>query len=164
MKQFQILIDKIIDNITNILTYLLVSMIILVFITVIIRYMLNISYVALQELIMYFHAILFMFGISYALKEKSHVKIDIIYNSLKKKYQYFISMLGTIFFIIPTSLFITYSSMDMVIQSWSLLEGSSEAGGLDLIFILKTIIPIMGILIFLQALSDLIKYMDSYKT
>tara|TARA_B100000035_G_scaffold139112_1_gene118556 strand:- start:2059 stop:2553 length:495 start_codon:yes stop_codon:yes gene_type:complete len=164
MKQFQILIDKIIDNTTNILTYLLVSMIILVFITVIIRYMLNISYVALQELIMYFHALIFMFGLSYALKEKSHVKIDIIYNSLNKKNQYFISMLGTIIFIIPTSLFIVYSSMDMVTQSWSLLEGSSEAGGLDLVFILKSVIPIAGFLIFLQALSDIIKYMDKYKT
>ena len=164
MKQFQILIDKVIDNIAKILTYLLVSMIILVFITVIIRYMLNISYVALQELVMYFHALIFMFGLSYALKEKSHVKIDIIYNSLSKKNQYFISMLGTIIFIIPTSLFITYSSIDMVTQSWSLLEGSSEAGGLDLVFILKSVIPITGVLIFLQALSDIIKYVDRYKT
>ena len=126
--------------------------------------MLNISYVALQELIMYFHALIFMFGLSYTLKEKSHVKIDIIYNSLNKKNQYFISMLGTIIFIIPTSLFIVYSSMDMVTQSWSLLEGSSEAGGLDLVFILKSVIPITGFLIFLQALSDIIKYMDKYKT
>ena len=126
--------------------------------------MLNISYVALQELVMYFHALIFMFGVSYALKEKSHVKIDIIYNSLSKKNQYFISMLGTIIFIIPTSLFITYSSIDMVTQSWSLLEGSSEAGGLDLVFILKSVIPITGILIFLQALSDIIKYVDRYKT
>ena len=164
MKQFQILIDKVIDNIAKILTYLLVSMIILVFITVIIRYMLNISYVALQELVMYFHALIFMFGVSYALKEKSHVKIDIIYNSLSKKNQYFISMLGTIIFIIPTSLFITYSSIDMVTQSWSLLEGSSEAGGLDLVFILKSVIPITGVLIFLQALSDIIKYVERYKT
>jgi len=163
MKQFQILIEKVIDSITNTLAYLLVLMIILVFITVFTRYILNISYVALQELIMYFHAIIFMFGVSYALKEKSHVKIDIIYNSLNKKYQYYISMLGTIIFIIPTSLFITYSSMNMVIQSWSLLEGSSEAGGLDLIFILKSVIPITGFLIFIQALSDIIKYMDRYK-
>ena len=126
--------------------------------------MLNISYVALQELVMYFHALIFMFGVSYALKEKSHVKIDIIYNSLSKKNQYFISMLGTIIFIIPTSLFIIYSSIDMVTQSWSLLEGSSEAGGLDLVFILKSVIPITGVLIFLQALSDIIKYVDRYKT
>ena len=163
MKQFQILIEKVIDSIANTLAYLLTLMIILVFITVFTRYMLNVSYVALQELIMYFHAILFMFGVSYALKEKSHVKIDIIYNSLNKKYQYYISLLGTIIFIIPTSIFITYSSMDMVIQSWLLLEGSSEAGGLDLIFILKSVIPITGFLIFIQALSDIIKYMDRYK-
>ena len=72
-------------------------------------------------------------------------------------------MTGTLIFIIPTSLFIIYISMDMVIQSWSLLEGSSEAGGLDLVFILKTIIHVTGFLIFLQAISDIIKYLDSNK-
>tara|TARA_A100000164_G_C21570485_1_gene613773 strand:- start:290 stop:607 length:318 start_codon:yes stop_codon:yes gene_type:complete len=104
-----------------------------------------------------------MFGISYTLKEKSHVKIDVIFNSLSEKNQLLVLLIGTFIFIIPTSLFITYISIDMVIQSWSLLEGSSEAGGLDLVFILKTIIPLTGCLIFLQAISDMIKYLDSYK-
>ena len=46
----------------------------------------------------------------------------------------------------------------MVTQSWVILEGSSEAGGLNLVFILKSLIPISGILIFLQGISELIKH------
>jgi TRAP-type mannitol/chloroaromatic compound transport system permease small subunit len=99
-----------------------------------------------------------MFGISYALKENSHVKIDVLYNSLNKRIQRVISIAGLVSFILPTALFIIYISIDMVTQSWMILEGSSEAGGLNLVFILKSLIPISGVLIFLQGISELIKH------
>ena len=61
-------------------------------------------------------------------------------------------------FILPTALFVIYISIDMVTQSWVIFEGSSEAGGLNLVFILKSLIPISGVLIFLQGISELIKH------
>ena len=158
MKQFQILIDKLTDNIANVLLYILIVLIVLVFSTVFFRYVFNMSYIIIQEIIMYLHALIFMFGISYALKENSHVKIDVLYNSLNKRTQKVISIAGLVSFILPTALFIIYISIDMVTQSWMILEGSSEAGGLDLVFILKSLIPISGILIFLQGISELIKH------
>ena len=158
MKQFQILIDKLTDNIANGLLYILIALILLVFSTVFFRYVFNMSYIIIQEIIMYLHALIFMFGISYALKENSHVKIDVLYNTLNKKAQRVISIAGLVSFILPTALFIIYISIDMVTQSWMILEGSSEAGGLNLVFILKSLIPISGVLIFLQGISELIKH------
>ena len=158
MKQFQILIDKLTDNITNGLLYILIVLIVLVFSSVFFRYIFNMSYIIVQEIIMYLHALIFMFGISYALKENSHVKIDVIYNRFNKRTQRVISVAGLVSFILPTALFIMYISIDMAKQSWVILEGSSEAGGLNLVFILKSLIPITGILIFLQGISELIKH------
>ena len=158
MKQFQKLIDKLTDNIASGLLYILIALILLVFSTVFFRYVFNMSYIIIQEIIMYLHALIFMFGISYALKENSHVKIDVLYNTLNKKAQRVISIAGLVSFILPTALFIIYISIDMVTQSWMMLEGSSEAGGLNLVFILKSLIPISGILIFLQGISELIKH------
>ena len=158
MKQFQILIDKLTDNIANGLLYILIALILLVFSTVFFRYVFNMSYIIVQEIIMYLHALIFMFGISYALKENSHVKIDVLYNTLNKRTQRVISIAGLVSFILPTALFIIYVSIDMVTQSWMILEGSSEAGGLNLVFILKSLIPISGVLIFLQGISELIKH------
>ena len=158
MKQFQILIDKLTNNITNGLLYILIVLIVLVFSTVFFRYVFNMSYIIIQEIIMYLHALIFMFGISYALKENSHVKIDVLYNTLNKRIQRVISIAGLVSFILPTALFIIYISINMVIQSWVILEGSSEAGGLNLVFILKSLIPISGVLIFLQGISELIKH------
>ena len=158
MKQFQILIDKLTDNIANGLLYILIALILLVFSTVFFRYVFNMSYIIVQEIIMYLHALIFMFGISYALKENSHVKIDVLYNTLNKRTQRVISIAGLVSFILPTALFVIYISIDMVTQSWMILEGSSEAGGLNLVFILKSLIPISGVLIFLQGISELIKH------
>ena len=158
MKQFQILIDKLTDNIANGLLYILIALILLVFFTVFFRYVFNMSYIIIQEIIMYLHALIFMFGISYALKENSHVKIDVLYNTLNKRIQKVISITGLVSFILPTALFIIYISIDMVTQSWVIFEGSSEAGGLNLVFILKSLIPISGVLIFLQGISELIKH------
>lgn len=158
MKQFQILIDKLTDNITDGLLYILIALILLVFSTVFFRYVFNMSYIIAQEIIMYLHALIFMFGISYALKENSHVKIDVLYNTLNKRIQRVISIAGLVSFILPTALFVIYISIDMVTQSWMILEGSSEAGGLNLVFILKSLIPISGVLIFLQGISELIKH------
>ena len=158
MKQFQILIDKLTNNIANGLLYILIVLIVLVFSTVFFRYVFNMSYIIIQEIIMYLHALIFMFGISYALKENSHVKIDVLYNSLNKRTQSVISIAGLVSFILPTALFIIYISIDMVTQSWMILEGSSEAGGLNLVFILKSLIPISGFLILLQGISELIKH------
>ena len=158
MKQLQILIDKVTNNIAYILLYMLIILIIIVFATVFFRYVFSISYVILQELIMYIHALIFKLGISYTLKEKAHVKIDIIYNILTKENQNLVSSVGILLFVLPTSLFISYISLDMVFQSWRVLEGSSEAGGLNLVFILKSLIPLTGILIFFQGLSELIKF------
>ena len=158
MKQFQILIDKLTDNIANGLLYILIALILLVFSTVFFRYVFNMSYIIVQEIIMYLHALIFMFGISYALKENSHVKIDVLYNTLNKRIQRVISIAGLVSFILPTALFVIYISIDMVTQSWVIFEGSSEAGGLNLVFILKSLIPISGVLIFLQGISELIKH------
>ena len=104
-----------------------------------------------------------MFGISYAYKEDSHVKIDILSNNISPKNSQILSIIGFIFFVMPFAIFLIYISTDMTMRSWSILEGSSEAGGLDLVFVLKTIIPLTGILILLQGISKLLKNIESLK-
>jgi TRAP-type mannitol/chloroaromatic compound transport system permease small subunit len=157
MFNFDKIIDNLIERISDFLMLLLLTMIMMIFISVICRFFFNVNFIALQELIMYFHATIFMFGISYALKKDAHVKIDIIYNILPKKIKTYISIASILLFILPMSIFLIYISIGMTIQSWSIFEGSSEAGGLDLVFILKTIIPLTGILILLQSMSQLLK-------
>ena len=45
------------------------------------------------------------------------------------------------------------ASLEYVGTSWSMLEGSREAGGLNAVFVLKTAIPAMAVMLFLQGFS-----------
>ena len=163
MNNFQSLIDQIIDIVSIFLIYILLLMIGLIILTIFLRYFFSIGSIVIQELIMYFHASIFMLGISYTYKENSHVKIDIFYNKLSKKNKIILSLIGDVLLIIPVAVFIILISFDMVSSSWNILEGSSEAGGLNLVFILKSLIPLSGFLILLQALSVLFKNLKALK-
>jgi len=163
MNNFQLLTEQIMNIISKLLVYILLSMIGLVILTIFLRYFFSIGSISIQELIMYFHASIFMLGISYTYKENSHVKIDIFYNKLSEKNKTILTLIGVILLIIPFAIFIIFISFDMVSSSWSIFEGSSEAGGLDLVFILKSLIPLSGFLILLQALSELFKNLQILK-
>ncbi|MEC9206203.1 MAG: TRAP transporter small permease subunit [Pseudomonadota bacterium] len=157
MKKLQEFLDDFIEKIGHGTSYIVVIMVFLVIITLFLRYVLNIGSVALQESIMYLHAIFFMIGISFAIKENAHVKIDILSNKFDSKQKSMVFILGVIFFMIPFSLFTIFISTDMVFNSWQIMEQSGEAGGLNFVYILKSIIPLAGILILLQSISELIK-------
>ena len=149
----------ILNKINHFTEYTTIRFFYLMFLTVIInillRYIFNINFIFLQELVMYMHAFIFLFGISICLKDNSHVRIDIFYNNLDIKTQSLIDKIGFIFFIIPFCIFVMYESTSMITRSWVMLESSSEPGGLPVVYILKSSIYIFSLLILLQAINKL---------
>ena len=55
----------------------------------------------------------------------------------------------------PARLFVVYESTSMITRSWVMLEGSSEPGGLPIVFILKSSIYLFSFLIFIQAVNKI---------
>jgi len=147
------------NRVTKLTEYITIQFFYIMFITVIInivlRYLFNINFIFLQELVMYMHAFIFLFGISLCLKEDTHVRIDIFSSKLKTGYRNLIDQIGLIIFIVPFCLFVIYESSSMIIRSWVMLESSSEPGGLPIVFILKTSIYIFSFLILLQAVNKI---------
>ena len=101
----------------------------------------------------YMHAFIFLFGISICLKEDTHVRIDIFSSKLGVGYRKLIDQIGIIILIIPFCVFVIYESTSMITRSWTMLEGSSEPGGLPIVFILKSSIYLFSFLIFIQAVN-----------
>jgi TRAP-type mannitol/chloroaromatic compound transport system permease small subunit len=147
------------NRVTKLTEYITIQFFYIMFITVIInivlRYLFNINFIFLQELVMYMHAFIFLFGISLCLKEDAHVRIDIFSSKLEIGYRNLIDQIGFIIFIVPFCLFVIYESSSMIIRSWVMLESSSEPGGLPIVFILKTSIYIFSFLILLQAVNKI---------
>lgn len=131
--------------------------VLITFIVVIFRYGFeNLYSIALQESAMYFHAMIFMLGASYTLKHDEHVRVDIFYQGFPRRLKALVNTLGTLFLLIPVCVFILWISTDYVLDSWANFEGSREAGGLPLVFILKSFIPVLAILLLSQSVSILI--------
>lgn len=115
--------------------------------TVVLRYFLGIGSVALQEVGIYLHGTVIMLGAGYTLVHDGHVRVDIFYRSWSRIQQARIDVIGTLLLLLPFAVFVSWSSSGYVASSWALLEGSPEAGGLPGVFVLKTMIPAMGLLL-----------------
>ena len=137
--------------------YFFYIMFILVIVNILLRYIFNINFIFMQELVMYLHAFIFLFGISICLKENSHVRIDVFSNKLDAEVKKYIEILGTVIFIIPFCLFVLYESSPIIMRSWEMLESSGEPGGLPFIYILKSAIYVFASLLLIQALGRLVK-------
>ena len=133
-----------------------ILMAITVFVVVILRYFFGINFIWLQESYVWMHAFIFMLGAGFTYFKDEHVRIDILYTNYSKKYKKFVNFLGNIFFLIPF-LFITWKySFPFVLKSFQMREVSREAGGLEMVFILKSAILFFVILMFIQVISKTI--------
>ncbi|MCE2593610.1 TRAP transporter small permease subunit [Motilimonas cestriensis] len=136
------------------LAWLLLVMVLLVLVVVLLRYGLDYGSIGLQESTLYLHAMTFMLGAGYTLKYDDHVRVDVFYRNFSAKTKAWVDILGFTFLLLPVCLFLFFSSWDYVIGAWRLLEGSPEPGGLPLVFILKTNLLLMPLLLLLQGISQ----------
>ena len=111
------------------------------------RYLFDTGSIALQEVAAYIHGALITLGAGYTLLHDDHVRVDIFYRGWSPRRRAVVDVIGTLALLIPFSVFVVSSSLGYVAASWRQLEGSAEAGGLPGVFVLKTLIPAMGVLL-----------------
>ena len=125
----------------------------LVFVIVVLRYGFNTGAIAAQETVQYLHAAIFMLGAAVALQADQHVRVDIFYRRFSARQQAWVNGLGHVVFTLPLCGLIGWGSWGYVIASWTAKEASPEPGGLPFVYLLKTLIPAMAVLLALQALA-----------
>lgn len=153
---FKHVIDSLNDVIGRYLSWLTLVMAILVVVVVATRSLFDAGSTALQESVTYLHATLFMLCLAYTAKEGGHVRVDIFYRRFSTPNKAWVNAVGALIFLLPFSLFLLFISAHFVIESWSIQEGSINPGGINAVFLLKTLLPLAGILLGLHALSELL--------
>ena len=148
-------IDKMTEKTGKLIAWLTVAMVVLSFAIVLLRYGFNLGWVGLQESVLYLHGITFMLGAAYTLKADGHVRVDIFYQRFSQKNKALVNLLGTIFLLLPVCIFIFCISFDYVALSWNIMEKSSEAGGLPIVFLNKSLILLLSVTLILQGIAEL---------
>jgi TRAP-type mannitol/chloroaromatic compound transport system permease small subunit len=121
-----------------------------------IRYAFGYSSNSWLELQWYMFAVFVMFGASYTFKKNEHVRVEILYLMLSERGQLKLDLIGTLFFLIPSCLLLSYLSWPFFMQAFVVGETSSNAGGL-LRWPIKFVLPAGFALIALQGVSEVIK-------
>ena len=127
------------------------------------RYVFGQNTILLQEGVNALHGLVLMLGIAYTLLEKGHVRVDILHSRLAERRRRAVDGFGHAVFLLPVAALILLTSLPYVAQSWRVAEGSAEVGGLPGVYLLKTLIPVMAVLLFAQGLSELIKALGKRK-
>ncbi|MDH3233832.1 MAG: TRAP transporter small permease subunit, partial [Alphaproteobacteria bacterium] len=117
------------------------------------RYVFGVSWLALQESIVYMHAAVFLAAAGYTLLHDGHVRVDIFYRPASARRQAFVDLCGAILFLLPMSVSIFVISFPYVAKSWRVLETSQEGSGIPAVFLLKTIILVYTVLVALQGIA-----------
>jgi TRAP-type mannitol/chloroaromatic compound transport system permease small subunit len=104
---------------------------------------------------MYLHGAFFMLAIALGVGENTHVRVDIFYSRLTPDQQGWIDLAGHILFLLPVAGFMVWVSLPYVGNSWRILEGSAEVGGIPAVFLLKTLIPLTGVLLIFQGIAGI---------
>ncbi|WP_299735144.1 TRAP transporter small permease subunit [uncultured Endozoicomonas sp.] len=150
-------IDTITERIGRVISWLTLFLVLVVCCVVVLRYLLNIGSIAMQESAMYLHSVVFLGASAYTLKHDGHVRVDVFYRNMSKKSQALVNSLGTVFLLVPVCLFIGFMSWDYIGRSWQILETSQDPGGLPFIYLLKSMILVMVVTLLLQGLSELLR-------
>ncbi|HHH50784.1 MAG TPA: TRAP transporter small permease subunit, partial [Campylobacterales bacterium] len=150
-------IDTITKKIGYLTAILAIFLALLVGYDALMRYLFSAGSIALQEIEWHIFDIVFLLGLSYALKHDKHVRVDIFFVNYSKQTKAIVEILSMLFLLIPFSLFFLQGSFDMALQSFVQNEISSDPGGLKYRFVIKSILFLAFILLVLQAISEVIK-------
>lgn len=150
-------IDALNRAIGQALCWFAVAMVLIQFGIVIGRYVFGVNSIWVQESVLYLHAALFMLAAGYTLQVDKHVRVDIFYAKASPATQRRIDIAGHLLLLLPAMAALAWWSWPSVRNAWKILEGPLSVGGIEAVFLLKTLIPLFCLLVALQSLAILLR-------
>ena len=150
-------VDAINRGVASVLRWFVVAMVLVQFAIVIGRYVFGVNSIWVQESVLYLHAGLFMLAAGYTLLIDKHVRVDIFYAKVRPEIRRRIDIFGHLFLLFPSMLALLWWSWPSVRNSWKILEGPMSVGGIEAVFLLKSLIPAFCSLLLLQSFASLLR-------
>jgi len=150
-------LDAINRHTGRVIRWLALFMVLVQFAIVLLRYVYGMSWIALDESVLYMHATLLMLGAGYTLLVDDHVRVDIFQAKAGPVGKAVIDLFGHAVLLIPTMLALLYWSWPSVRNAWAISEGAISVGGIPAVFLLKSLIPAFCVLLIVQSVACLLR-------
>ena len=157
IKGFIRFIESINEYLGRAVSWITFALVMLVFVDVVMRYALKTSFVFVQEMEWHLFSVIFLLGAGYTLLHDEHVRVDIFYQRMSKKGRAWVNLVGTTFFLFPGCYMIVATAIPFAMDSFAVLEGSPDPGGVPFRFLLKSAVPLGFIFVMLQGVSLFLK-------
>ncbi len=136
---------------------LVVALSLLVAYDAMMRYLFSAGSIALQEMEWHLYDMVFLLGLSYALKHGKHVRVDIFFERYSHDTKTIVQILSMLLLLLPFAILFTADAYDMALQSYLQHEVSPDPGGLGARWFIKGILVLSFILLILQGVSEILK-------
>ena len=150
-------LEKYINFVGEKISYLIPVMVALMIFVIISRYFFGIGRTDIQELVMYFHALVFLGCAGYVMNSDEHVRVDIFYRNASDSYKKNINTIFGLLFLIPLIIVTFFYSIETIEASWKMSEASTEAGGLAYVYIQKTLMILFPLTLLAALINQFIK-------
>lgn len=151
------LIELFMTSLGEAIKWVMPSMVITVALSVFALSIYGISSIWWDELAIYLHALGICIGVAPTYLAGQHVKVDIVYERLNQKSRALVEFCGFYLLLMPVSLAVIWRSQSFISFAWQSLEGSTNGNGIQGIFVLKTALSTMFILLLAQGLSSALR-------
>jgi TRAP-type mannitol/chloroaromatic compound transport system permease small subunit len=149
-------IDALNSRVGSVAIWLILIMVLVSAVNALVRYAFHMSSNAWLELQWYLFAGVFLLCAGYTLLHNEHIRIDVVTVRLSVRARLWIDIFGTVFFLLPVAIYITWLAWPVFMNAWNSGEMSSNAGGL-VRWPARLLVPVGFFLLVLQGLSELIK-------
>jgi len=138
-------------------------MLVNVFYDSIMRYFFSSGSIALQEMEWHLFAMVFLFGIAYALKEDGHVRVDILYDRFSPRWKAIVNIGGVLLLLLPLSVLVIEGSIWYVTEAFNSAEISGDPGGLSHRWLIKLAIPASFVFLIISATGFVIHNINIFR-
>jgi TRAP-type mannitol/chloroaromatic compound transport system permease small subunit len=159
-------LERIFDRFSDVMGWvagaLNLLMLINVFYDSIMRYFFSTGSIALQEMEWHLFAMVFLFGIAYALKEDGHVRVDVLYDRFPPRWKAIVNIAGAVLMLLPLSVLVIEGSVWYVQEAISTGEVSGDPGGLPYRWLIKLVIPASFVFLIVSATGFVIRNINIF--
>ena len=150
-------IESWVRAIGNGLSWIWLILVAVIVLNVILRYALSEGHIELEEMQWHLYAIGFLGGLSLAVVDDRHVRVDFLRERMSPRLRAWVELYGLLLLLLPFCLLVVIFSIPFAVDAWQASEVSSSAGGLPGRWIIKSTLPLAMLLVGWAALGRLIR-------